>query len=222
MTLSLNKSQRLTPSQERRDAAWSDYRQARDTLDWNKIAFDRGWLWIQMGAEGPEHARFSDLLTIIFGFWAFLHPEQTFESLGRCLIEHSETQACSPDLVLYQGEAIPRWQPGEPRRIELSRHRPPDLVGEIADTTLSLDLDEQKRLYASLGIQEYWVIDVKAARLFVFGLTSAGIYNTVNISQVLSGFPLLLLEQALERLATETNTATANWFMQQLQTPGAG
>ncbi|CAN1209543.1 hypothetical protein TUMEXPCC7403_04925 [Tumidithrix helvetica PCC 7403] len=35
-----------------------------------------------------------------------------------------------------------------------------------ADTTLNLDLDEQKQLYASLGIAEYWVIDVKGMRLF--------------------------------------------------------
>lgn len=43
----------------------------------------------------------------------------------------------------------------------MRRHHLPDLVGEIADTILSLDLDEQKQLYASLGIAEYWVIDVR-------------------------------------------------------------
>lgn len=189
----------------------------KEDCDWRKIAFDRGWLWVDMGKEGPSHACFSDLLTAIFFIWAFRNPEQVFQSLGRCLIEKPETQACAPDLVLYKGENIPQWQPGEPRRIVLPRHRLPDLVGEIADTTLSLDLDEQKQLYASLGIAEYWVIDVKGSRLFAFGLNADGVYEAIAVSQVLTGLPIDLVAQTLERLADQTNTAAANWFMQQLQ-----
>jgi Uma2 family endonuclease len=169
-----------------------------------------------MGKEGPNHAAFSDLITMIFGFWAFLHPEIKLQSYGRCLIQKPESQACAPDLVLYKGDNIPRWQPGQPRRIDLDRERLPDLVGEIADTSLSLDLDRQKRLYASLGISEYWVIDVKGQRLFAFGLTTTGEYEAIVTSSVLTGLAIDLVEQALERLAEETNTAAATWLMQQL------
>ena len=119
--------------------------------------------------------------------------------------------------MLYKGDNIPHWQPDQPRRLDLRQYRLPDLVGEIGDTTLSLDLDEQKRLYASLGIAEYWVIDVKGLRLFAFGLGDNGIYESIETSQVLMGLPIVLLEQTLERLATETNTAAAKWLMQQLQ-----
>ena len=78
-----------------------------------------------MGKEGPEHARFSDLMTTIFGFWAFLHPDVAIEC-------------------------------------------------EIVET-----------------------------------------------SRVLEGLPIALLEQTLERLSTQTNTAAANWLMQQLQASGS-
>jgi Uma2 family endonuclease len=189
--------------------------------EWRKLAFNRGWLRIDMGKEGPNHASFSDLLTIIFGFWAFLHPETSCQSYGRCLLEKPDSQACAPDLVLYKGGNIPRWQTGQPRRIDLSVERLPDLVGEISDTTLGIDLDEQKQLYASLGIPEYWVIDVKGMRLFAFGLTSNGTYQELEVSQVLAGLPIALLEQTLERMTTETNTAAANWLMQQLTLTGA-
>jgi Uma2 family endonuclease len=91
------------------------------------------------------------------------------------------------------------------------------LVGEIGDTTLSLDLDEQKQLYANLGIFEYWVIDVKGMRLFAFSLNELGSYQPIEVSQVLPGLQFSLVEQTLERLATETNTAAANWIRQQLQ-----
>lgn len=216
MTISLEKTK--DPIHQQYGATWQDYEELRDAIDWQKIAFHQGWLWADMGTEGPNHASFSDLMTMIFGFWAFLHPDVVLQSYGRCLIENPETQACAPDLVLYTGDNIPRWQIGEPRRISTIRHRLPDLVGEIGDTTLSLDLDEQKQLYASLGIPEYWVIDVRGQRLFAFALTKAGNYTQIEVSQVLPGLTIALVEQTLERLATETNTAAANWLMQQLQT----
>jgi Uma2 family endonuclease len=221
MTLSIPKPSQSTSYQQHR-ASWQDYLALRDNpdVDWRKIAFNQGWLWVDMGKEGPNHASFSDLITAIFFVWAFLHPEETLQSYGRCLFEKPETQACAPDLVLYRGENIPRWQPGQPRRIDLSRDRLPDLVGEIADTTLGIDLDEQKQLYATLGIPEYWVIDVKGMRVFAFGLseeTGVATYQALEVSQVLTGLPVALLEQTLERLTTETNTAAANWLMQQLQ-----
>lgn len=217
MTLSLDKP---TPAIfQRHNATWQDYVDLRDNpdIDWRKLSFHHGWLWVDMGKEGPNHAAFSDLMTAIFFVWVFLHPEVVLQSYGRCLIEHPDTHACAPDLVLYKGDNIPKWQPGEPRLIDLRRHRLPDLVGEIADTTLSLDLDEQKQLYASLGILEYWVIDVKGLRLFAFGLTELGHYAAIEQSQVLTGLPIALLEKTLERLTIETNTAAANWLIQQLR-----
>lgn len=99
----------------------------------------------------------------------------------------------------------------------MNRHRLPDLVGKIADTTLNIDLDEQKQLYASLGIAEYWVIDVKGRQLFAFGLSEVGVYETIQTSQILTGLSIGLVEQTLEHLTVETNTAAANWLMQQLQ-----
>lgn len=220
MTLSLPKSKQVTQPYPQHNATWQDYIAVRDNadLDWRKISFNQGWLWVEMGKEGPNHASFSDLITAIFFMWAFLHPDEILQSYGRCLIENpKDKKACAPDLVLYKGDNIPKWQPGEPRRIELSRHRLPDLVGEIGDTTLSIDLDEQKQLYAALGIPEYWVIDVKGMRLFAFGLVEPERYELIQSSQVLKDLPVDLVEQALERLETETNTAAANWLRQQLQ-----
>jgi len=217
MALSLEKPTQLIL--QHHNATWQDYVAIRDNpaMDWRKLSFHQGWLWVDMGKEGPNHASFSDLITIVFGFWVFLHPEVVLQSYGRCVIEHPDTHACAPDLVLYKGDNIPKWQPGEARRIDLRRHRLPDLVGEIADTTLSLDLDEQKQLYASLGIPEYWVIDVKGIQIFAFGLTELGHYEAIEQSWALTGLPIALLEKTLERLTTETNTAAANWLIQQLQ-----
>ncbi len=218
MTLSLEKTKDDALVIQRHRATWQEYVMLRDGADWRKISFYEGWLWADMGKEGPNHASFSDLVTAVFFLWAILHPDDSLQSYGRCLIENPETESCAPDLVLYKGENIPKWQPGEPRRIMTPRDRLPDLVGEIGDTTLSQDLDEQKQLYASLQIPEYWVIDVKGCRIFAFGLSELGLYEVIETSRSLTGLPIALVEQALERLATETNTAAASWLMQQMQT----
>jgi hypothetical protein len=218
MTLSLEKPNLSTTSQHRHDATWQDYVAIRDgDINWQKIAFNQGWLWADMGTEGPNHASFSDLLTMIFGFWAFLHPQMPLAILWALPDRAPRNPSLCPRLGPVQRGQHSRWQPSEPRRISLDRHRLPDLVGEIADTSLSLDLDEQKQLYAQLGIAEYWVVDVKGLRLFGFGLTATGVYEPIQVSQILTGLPISLVEQTLERLETETNTAAANWLMQQLQ-----
>ncbi len=152
------KSIAVPPLRQWQQATWQDYIALRDApiRERIKLAFNQGWLCVDMGGEGINHSGTSDLFTSLVFLWAIQHPEQFFTSLGRCLLEKPETQACAPDLVLYVGEDFPKWQPGEPRRIDLSQWRVPDLVGAIADTTLADDLDEQKHLYAVLGISEYW------------------------------------------------------------------
>jgi Uma2 family endonuclease len=219
MTIALERNLSTSRIMQRHDPTWHDYVALRDDIDWQKIAFHQRWLWADTEKEGPYHAAASDLLTMLFALWGFLNPDTQLQSYGRCLLQNPETHAANPDLVLYKGASILREQSEESRWIDFSRDRLPDLVGEIADTSLSLDLDEQKHLYASLGIAEYWVVDVKGRRLFAFGLTASGDYAAIDHSTVLAGLSIDLVEQTLERLAEETNTAAANWLMQQLSTP---
>lgn len=208
----------LPPQGQWQRATWQDYVALRDapTQERMKLAFNQGWLWITLGGEGITHAGVSDLFTSLLFLWAIQHPEQLFTSLGRCLLEKPETQACAPDLVLYVGADYPQWQPGEPRRIDLSQSRVPDLVGEISDTTLAADLDEQKHLYASLGVPEYWVVDVRGQRVFVFLLQENGEYKICEESKALAGLSIALLEEVLRRLSDGTNTSAAAWFAQQI------
>jgi len=67
-----------------------------------------------------------------------------------------------------------------------------------------------------LGIPEYWVVDVKGLRVFAFQLQSNGKYQECETSLALSGLPIGLLNQTLERLNAETNGSAAIWFAQQI------
>ncbi|MEO1210405.1 MAG: Uma2 family endonuclease [Cyanobacteria bacterium J06638_20] len=202
-------------------ATWGDYCTLRDDLNLKhgKLSFNQGWLWVDMGGEGINHSAFCDLFTMLFGFWAVQHSDQPLNSLGRCLLEKPETQACAPDLVLYVGEDCPQWRPGDRRLIDLSTWRVPDLVGEISDTTLTSDLDEQKHLYEALGIPEYWVIDVQGERVFAFQLNKAGQYKECDRSRILQDLPISLLTETVRRLKAESNTRAAAWFAEAIAKP---
>lgn len=219
MTASLPKTDRLSlPLRQWHSATWADYLALRDAdiPERMQLYFNQGKLWVNMGGEGINHASVSDLFTSLLFLWAIQKPEEIYSSFGRCLLEKAETQACAPDLVLYLGADYPQWQAGEPRRIDLNQWRLPDLVGEISDTTLATDLDEQKHLYEALGIPEYWVVDIRGRRVFAFQLQENGKYQVCTHSQALAGLPIVLLEQALLRLNEATNTNVAAWFAQQI------
>jgi Uma2 family endonuclease len=198
-------------------ATWEDYLAACEdpSLEEARIFFYEGYFWIDMGNEGPQHARFNDLFTIIFFVWFTTKIGQTFDSLSGCVIEKPKVGAGAPDKVLYIGGDFHQWQKGEPRRINLNQSRVPDLVGEIADTTLASDLDEKKRLYAALGIPEYWVVDIKGERVLAFRLQENGKYQECEISGALEGLPIALLSETLKLLG-EGNGTAAMWFAQQI------
>ncbi|MCY7284655.1 MAG: Uma2 family endonuclease [Cyanobacteria bacterium CAN_BIN43] len=229
MTLSISRTDSpvaIPPLCQWHNATWEDYELLRDApiRERMKLAFDRGRLWVDMGGEGINHSGYSDLVTSLLFFWAVQHPDEAYSSLGRCLLEKPKTQACAPDLVLYVGADYPEWQEGEPRRVDLTKWRVPNLVGEISDTSLASDLDEQKHLYAALGVPEYWVVDVRGRQIFAFLLDENGQYQSGTHSLALKGlarskadpFGIALVEQTLQKLNEGTNTSAAAWFAQEI------
>jgi len=52
---------------------------------------------------------------------------------------------------------------------------------EYANTSLSKDLDEKKRLYAEAGIPEYWVVNLRDMAVLVFRDPGSGTYRSERI-----------------------------------------
>jgi Uma2 family endonuclease len=198
-------------------ATWEDYLAACENqkLEEARIFFYEGALWIDMGNEGPQHARFNNLLTQLFFVWFSSKGRQAFDDLGGCVMVKPKVGAGAPDRILYIGGDFPQWQSGEPRRINLNQSRVPDLVVETADTTLASDLDEKKRLYAALQIPEYWVVDILGQRVLAFRLQENGKYQECDFSVALEGLPIALLSETLKLLG-EGNGIAAMWFAQQI------
>jgi Uma2 family endonuclease len=199
-----------------RSATWTEYLERVENLsEQERVFFNLDTIWIDMGNEGINHSRFNELFTLILGFWFARQTDVKFDLLGGCVMEKPQAQSAAPDKVLYVGGNSPKWQPGEPRRVNLDLWRVPDLVAEISDTTLAIDLDEKKQLYLALGIPEYWVIDVKGKQVLAFTLID-GKYEQCSESLALTGLPIELLEQTLEQMDNENGNA-ALWFAARIQ-----
>lgn len=218
LSISVELESQTPTNSEWKLATWDDYLVYRDdpTRERVKLFFYNNKLFAEMGGEGINHSKFADLLILMIAFWSLQHPEQVFCSFSRCQIEKPRSKAGAPDLVLYIGNDYPRWGEGERRYINLEHHRVPNLVGEVADTTLASDLDEKKHLYAELGIPEYWVIDVRGKRVIAFLLQENKTYKEIQVSVALCELPIKLVEQTIERLEQESNGTAANWFAQQI------
>jgi Uma2 family endonuclease len=199
-------------------ATWEDYEKFRDTpspehiqlffYNHQLLAENRGW-------EGILHSEVRELLSAILAMWLVEYPEIKSKILGGYLMEKVGKQAAAPDISVYLGENLPQYQKGELRSTNLGQQRPPDLVIEVADTTLDSDLDQKKHLYTVLGISEYWVIDTTGGQAFIFILRDQGYYRTENL-KLISGFTEQLLSEVIEQIGS--NILAASWFRQQLST----
>ncbi len=212
--VTLNPSQKVSSWPH---ATWAEYlhRLEHPVGDQERVFFNLDKIWIDMGNEGINHSRFNKLLTMILFIWFSRQTDVKFDLLGGCTIEKPATQGAAPDEVVYIGGNSPRWQPGQPRRVNLAEWRVPDLVAEISDTTLATDLDEKKQLYLALGIPEYWVIDVRGRQVMAFRLVD-DLYEQCSESVALRGLPIDLLEQTLAQMDNDNGNA-ALWFAAQIQ-----
>ncbi len=89
----------------------------------------------------------------------------------------------------------------------------PDLAIEIAHTSLADDLGQKRLIYEDLAISEYWVVDVKKARLTAFKIVSNGGSQRISQSIVLPGLDFALLEEGLQRSRQTDHTSVAAWFL---------
>lgn len=138
---------------------WSvaDYQHMRDLgiLDRRRCELINGEIW-DMAPEGEFH-RFVNHRGVTYLREMMKGKAEVFEA-------HPITLADSePQLDI----AIVRL----PDTRYLKHHPYPDDIYwlvEVADTTLTYDLDIKRTLYRSAGIREYWVIDVAKRQLTVF------------------------------------------------------
>lgn len=127
---------------------------------------------IKMPPKSPLHAWSVDRLTGLM----IMQFKENARTRNQSPIRLSTFSESEPDVALV------KVHPDEPR-IYASRHPVPDdtlLTIEVADATLSFDLNEKAAMYARYGIADLWVVDLLDDRLVVHRELTAEGYASVR------------------------------------------
>lgn len=153
---------------------WSvaDYQRMRDLgiLDCRRCELIDGEIW-DIAPEGQFH-RFVNHRGVSYLCDRMKGKAEVFEA-HPITLETSEPQ---PDIAIVR----------LPDTRYLKHHPyPADVywLVEIADTTLTYDLETKRRVYAAAGIQEYWVINIANRQLTVFKDLQENEFSTREVLQ---------------------------------------
>jgi Uma2 family endonuclease len=100
--------------------------------------------------------------------------------------------------------------------VDLNEYSLPNLIVEIAATSLADDLGEKRLLYERLGITEYWVVDVQRQQVIAFSI-SQGFSGQITRSIVLPTLEIATVEEALKRINTEDRGKINRWLIETFQ-----
>ncbi len=197
-------------------ATWSDYLAWVEDSVFAKAKgyYFHGHLRLEMQPVGFEHSRDHSLLALAMGLFCMLDGIALSLS-DNCSFRQTGQRECQPDLACYAGSnatVIPK-QTGI---VDLDRYPAPDLVVEVAKSSILDDLGIKRSLYEALGVREYWVVDGEQAQVTAYRMHHDG-SQRIDASQFLPGLNMAVLVEALQRSRQTNHSTVGNWLMQQFQ-----
>ncbi|MEM6255554.1 MAG: Uma2 family endonuclease [Cyanobacteria bacterium P01_D01_bin.156] len=196
-------------------ATWDEFLSVINSSDYQdgRAYFDAGYMRIEMAAFGAGHGRQNAVALKVADIFAALNNIRLIEFLN-CSFRQVGERECQPDVAFYIGEGL-QLPPQNNTPINIELFGPPTLVIEVGASSLSDDLGNKRLLYERLGVQEYWVVDVNTQQVIAFSIAD-GRSGQIEVSEVLPGLKMSLVEEALVRSQTDDDGAITRWLMQTL------
>ncbi|MDZ7960666.1 MAG: Uma2 family endonuclease [Aulosira sp. DedQUE10] len=197
-------------------ASWQEYLQTLTDLlnDQAKSYYYKGHMRLEMAPVSFDHGR--DHVVIIFAVTLFAALKGILATgLDTTTFRKTGVQDSQPDIAYYlreRAQAIPAGT----GIVNLDRYPAPDLVIEIAKTSLLDDLGTKRSLYEELGVLEYWVIDVQNAQIIAYTMADQG-SKRIQVSLVLPKLVIATLEEALRRSREMNQSEVGAWLLSQFQ-----
>lgn len=191
---------------------WDEYIQIIENPAYQtaKGYYHTGQMRLEMAPLRHDHASDNTIISFVINLYGSFKGIP-LKGLTNCTYRKTGVSESQPDLSYYIGEgtqAVPRGT----NIINLELYPPPNLVIEIAKTSLTDDLGYKRILYEDLAIAEYWVVNVQQAQVTAFTIADSG-SKRITQSQVLFGFPISLLEEALQRNLQGNQSQVVSWLL---------
>ncbi|NEP76810.1 MAG: Uma2 family endonuclease [Okeania sp. SIO3B3] len=195
-------------------ATWNEFIQMAENPDYKKAKcyYHNDYIRIETMPIRPNHSR--DNATILFAINLFCTIKSlAFNSLDNCSYRMAGIRECQPDISYYVGDRA-KLAPKGTAITNLETTPPPDLIIEIADSTLADDVGRKRLLYEEIQVAEYWVVDVQKAEIIAFAIIDNNGSKRIKESLVLSGLSIAVLETALSRSRTEDQAQVRSWLLE--------
>lgn len=197
-------------------ATWDEYVQAVEDPVYEKAKgyYSNNKMRMEMSPVGHDHA--SDDATIALAVNLFCIAKGiALKVLNNCTYRKIGLQECQPDISYYVGNRA-QVIPWGISTIDLNRYPTPDLVIEVANSSLLDDQGAKRLLYEDLEVQEYWIVDVQNVQILAFSIANRG-SRRITKSQVLPELTISLLEEALRHSRQMDQSQVGAWLLAQFQ-----
>ena len=213
----MNKTQTQIPADTWITATWQEYIQTIEDSSYEKAKsyYHNGKFRIEMSPLGNKHSLYHAVILTAINLFAGIN-KMNLSCRDNCTYRKTGLREAQPDISYYIGENADVIPP-ETSIIDLDIYPPPNLVIEIANTSLADDKGEKRLLYEAMNVAEYWIVDVQKVEIIAFAIANQG-SQRINQSQVLPGLAISLLEEALQRTRQENQLEIYTWLFSQFQT----
>lgn len=197
-------------------ASWDEYIQTIEdpACETARGYYYQGHMRLEMLPVGHDHSKDDGTISLAVNLFG-IAKAIPLKILPNCSYRKVGVGECQPDVSYYVGDRA-QLIPQGTSVIDLNRFPAPDLVIEVAATTLLDDLGIKRTLYEELGIAEYWALDVNQAQVFAFMVVDQG-SKRIQASQVLPGLTISLVEEALRRSRETDQSQVGAWLLNQFQ-----
>jgi Uma2 family endonuclease len=197
-------------------ASWDEYLRIIEDSAYEQAKgyYYKGHMRVEMLPVSFDHGK--DHVVIIFAVNLFAALKAIpATGLDTTTFRKTNVRDCQPDVSYYLGDRA-QAIPSGTGIVNLDRYPAPNLVIEIAKTSLLDDLGAKRSLYEELGVDEYWVLDVENIQVLAYGVADQG-SKRIQESQVLPGLRIAVIEEALRRSRETDQSQVGAWLLGEFQ-----
>ncbi|NJK75896.1 MAG: Uma2 family endonuclease [Richelia sp. CSU_2_1] len=200
-------------------ASWEEFIEMADSPAYKKAKcyYRNGQMRIETLSVSPDRARYNAIALFAVNIFCTI-KNIPVNGFNQCSYRQTGVRECQPDLSYYIEERA-KFAPRGTSIASLDVTPPPDLVIEVADSTLADDIGEKRLLYEELKVAEYWVVDVQKSEIVAFAIIADNGSRRIARSEVLPGLTISVLEEALRRSRTQDQAQVGAWLLSQFQQP---